>query len=678
MRFESITLCNIFSYHGEVTVRFNKPSDESENIVLIYGRNGQGKTSLLTSLKLLFSGITEDIRRQVQAGRVPSPNQYVCGTGDDWWGILNHKARVAGANSCFIEAAWETEEGDQVTARRTWTLNTATGTYQEQVRTNDPYLGELSDDLARDYLYRVLPRDYLPFYIFDGEDIRQLAEANRGETIEKMEMLLNIRPVENVREAISDLRHRIQDDAMDAAKQGQLLRLQNRHTEMQADISAVEQELLFNSENIRELESSLKHIERQLSALRGYGNGEEFARESQKISQKEIRRAELQNFISEEFGRDALLRCIPSSVATALAAMEKFAASETTSSNEILATLRTRLSQIFQEPPYPTKRLTEEQANFYGDRLCRLVEYYEQPSPSNLPFSLDSSRVRRLISDLSSYSPAKVSHAPLLRDVDDARQLGAEIISLKTKLLDISSLRDRERERFEELQARLKEQTDQLLILRDARRVMERRHDESVKNASAVSSEISVLRSSVKVAADARKKYEFMKNLVDTLDELKQSIKSDQRVLVEQRLNTHLHSLLDSNALVSKAEIRDDFSLTYYTSTGEPIGMASISSGMKQLVATALIWALKDASGRDVPVIVDTPLGRIDQQHQINLLTHYYPKAGRQVIILPTDSEINPSKYAILSPHISQEFRLENPSGMETRFREIKKKKVSA
>lgn len=182
----------------------------------------------------------------------------------------------------------------------------------------------------------------------------------------------------------------------------------------------------------------------------------------------------------------------------------------------------------------------------------------------------------------------------------------------------------------------------------------------------------------MKVAADTRKKYDFMKKLVDTLDELKQTIKADTRVLVEQYLNEHLHSLLDSNALVSRAEIGDDFSLTYYTAAGEPIGMASISSGMKQLVATALIWALKDASGREVPVIVDTPLGRIDYQHQINLLTHYYPRAGRQVIILPTDSELNATKYAILKPYIAQEFWLQNPSGMETKFRETEETEANA
>ncbi|WP_454804800.1 AAA family ATPase [Paraburkholderia fungorum] len=678
MRFESITLCNMFSYFGEVSFRFNKPAKPGANIVLIYGRNGQGKTSFLTALKLLFAGVTNEVRNQVQAGRVPSLNQYICGTGDDWWGILNHKARLDGINTCYIEVKWETEEGDIVSARRSWTLNLSAGTFQEQVQTNDPYLGLLSDDVARDYLQRILPRDYLPFYIFDGEDIRQLAEANRGETIEKMEMLLNIRPVENVRTALSDLRHFIQDDAMDAIKQKELVKLQNRYAEVQAGLVAAEQELSVNEENIGEAETELKQVGRQLSALRGYGSGEEFARESQKISEKEARRADLQNEISDEFGRDGVLKCIPSVVAEALNAMETVTAHEATASNEMLATLKVRFDQMLVEPPYPSKRLTEEQVQFYRDRVGRLVEYYEQAVPMNVPFKLDPARARRLISDLSAYRASRASHSSLNKNVEEARLLGVEVATLKTKLLDISSLRDRERERFEAFQARQIELTDTLLSLRDAHRVIKHRVDEFGKIASVVETEISGLRANVKVAADTRKKYDFMKKLVDTLDELKQTIKADTRVLVEQYLNEHLHSLLDSNALVSRAEIGDDFSLTYYTAAGEPIGMASISSGMKQLVATALIWALKDASGREVPVIVDTPLGRIDYQHQINLLTHYYPRAGRQVIILPTDSELNATKYAILKPYIAQEFWLQNPSGMETKFRETEETEANA
>ena len=87
---------------------------------------------------------------------------------------------------------------------------------------------------------------------------------------------------------------------------------------------------------------------------------------------------------------------------------------------------------------------------------------------------------------------------------------------------------------------------------------------------------------------------------------------------------------------------------------------------MKQLVAQALLWGLKDVSGKEAPVVVDTPLARIDRQHQENLITRYYPKAGPQVIVLPTDSELDREKYALLKPHVYREYRLVNPEGDHT------------
>ena len=102
----------------------------------------------------------------------------------------------------------------------------------------------------------------------------------------------------------------------------------------------------------------------------------------------------------------------------------------------------------------------------------------------------------------------------------------------------------------------------------------------------------------------------------------------------------------------------------------KPIGMGTISAGMKQLAATSLLWALKEVSGRQLPVVIDTPLARIDLRHQHNLLTRYYPEAGDQVIMLPTDSELDEVKRKLLLPHVYKAFELYNPTGEKTEIRE--------
>jgi DNA sulfur modification protein DndD len=155
-----------------------------------------------------------------------------------------------------------------------------------------------------------------------------------------------------------------------------------------------------------------------------------------------------------------------------------------------------------------------------------------------------------------------------------------------------------------------------------------------------------------------------------TFEDYKEKLKENKRDQIEQSVNSCFSSLMTSHNLVAQVKIDNDFALSYLDSTGQEIGMANLSAGMKQLAAQALLWALSDVTNRDIPVIVDTPLARIDRVNQENLLTKYYPKAGKQTIILPTDSEIDKEKYRIIHPHINTEFTLDNSkSGESTEIR---------
>lgn len=164
---------------------------------------------------------------------------------------------------------------------------------------------------------------------------------------------------------------------------------------------------------------------------------------------------------------------------------------------------------------------------------------------------------------------------------------------------------------------------------------------------------------------------DLLDRMLQLLAAYKQQLKTKMRDRLEAAFNEHLKELLDSNELIHSAQIDDDFQLSYRDPAGNPVAMSSLSAGMKQLAATALLWALKDASGRGLPVVIDTPLGRIDRRHQENLLTRYYPRAAQQVILLPTDSELDEGKHAQLASHIYREFHLHNPSGEETRIEVI-------
>ena len=98
--------------------------------------------------------------------------------------------------------------------------------------------------------------------------------------------------------------------------------------------------------------------------------------------------------------------------------------------------------------------------------------------------------------------------------------------------------------------------------------------------------------------------------------------------------------------------------LTYYNHEGEIVSRNSLSAGEKQLMVISLLWALAICSKRKLPVIIDTPLSRLDSNHRTTLVQTYFPNASEQTIILSTDTEIDERYYNLMKDNIGDEFTL--------------------
>jgi DNA sulfur modification protein DndD len=83
-----------------------------------------------------------------------------------------------------------------------------------------------------------------------------------------------------------------------------------------------------------------------------------------------------------------------------------------------------------------------------------------------------------------------------------------------------------------------------------------------------------------------------------------------------------------------------------------------LSAGERQLLATALLWGLARASGRPVPTVIDTPLGRLDSSHRRHLVQRYFPMASHQVLLLSTDEEIVGASHRSLAPFVARHYLL--------------------
>lgn len=90
------------------------------------------------------------------------------------------------------------------------------------------------------------------------------------------------------------------------------------------------------------------------------------------------------------------------------------------------------------------------------------------------------------------------------------------------------------------------------------------------------------------------------------------------------------------------------------------IELSRLSKGERQIFILALYWAIIEVSGQNIPFIIDTPYARIDASHRREISEKFFPNISDQVIILSTDEEINDEYYMIIKPHISKEYLLIN------------------
>lgn len=98
--------------------------------------------------------------------------------------------------------------------------------------------------------------------------------------------------------------------------------------------------------------------------------------------------------------------------------------------------------------------------------------------------------------------------------------------------------------------------------------------------------------------------------------------------------------------------------ITYLDDSGKSVSKESLSAGEKQLMVIAILWALAICSKKKLPVIIDTPLSRLDSMHRTSLVTTYFPQASDQTIILSTDSEIDHTYYDMMKESVGDEFTL--------------------
>ncbi len=665
MRFTRIEIENVLAYSGLVPFDFPDKGD-SRNIVLIWGRNGMGKTSFLRALKLLFLGVaSEDVRRVGFPPRVLGERQFVVGDGASWSGLINRQAarrasRDGIAPSARVSATWTQADGRLVTIERRWIAKT--GGYDENAVVYDN--GErLAGAAALDRIGDLMPAEFVNYFFFDGEDIKSIAESEAMKQGE-FDRLLRITFITELANELGRLgaERRRRDMGEDLLRQ---------YSMAEADLVKAKGEQMSAQQTIAGIEESLQLdglLLQRLSVRRE--NLSTGASDAQR-AELEARRTQLRVDLMDASSRVA--ETVPPTapvvanmalVRSALAATQARVRSSSVAEGRYLERLAVRLPDWLAEDGPLERSLAETLSN---QLLARMRG--ELPQGSGGPFaSLDALRAERLAAMLSRWAAAgdDVLRAQV-GELGGLRRMQRELQDVEEALLQIEvgsqANLDQYRQVVREIADIEERQRDR--AVRKGQQ-LERLKDASVRIAD-LESRLAVLSESQERAARDRDEASFIRRVEGALNELGESLRHAVRVKLEKRLNARFGELVTMHPLVDHVTINDVYTMSYFDAQGREIGRSSLSSGLKQLAATALLWALKDVSELEMPVVIDTPLGRIDRENQDNMLNVYYPHLAQQVIILPTNTEIDQRRFELVRDRVAEQFLIVNENGDNAR-----------
>ncbi len=139
----------------------------------------------------------------------------------------------------------------------------------------------------------------------------------------------------------------------------------------------------------------------------------------------------------------------------------------------------------------------------------------------------------------------------------------------------------------------------------------------------------------------------------------------EARVLERRIVTLSKHFVDCFNGLIRKKRLLSSVRIDPYTfdialvgAEGVEIPKEALSAGERQIFAISMLWALGKTSGRDLPMIIDTPLSRLDRAHRNSLMSDYVPEASRQIILLCTDSELTPDLDKLISPFVARRYEI--------------------
>jgi DNA sulfur modification protein DndD len=245
---------------------------------------------------------------------------------------------------------------------------------------------------------------------------------------------------------------------------------------------------------------------------------------------------------------------------------------------------------------------------------------------------------------------------PLL---EEAKSLEAQIRQLDG-FGQGAALTPTERELFDELQAEMESCSTQIGRKTEQLRLVEEDILALDKRINEIEVEIEKLYEKHNVSKEKADFIEECDAVASVLNQFIVRLRKN-KVHTLQEKTFEMYRLLSSRSGLIKDIIIDDktYEVRITDRNGHEIRKSALSAGEKEVFAVSLLWGLAQTSELKLPIIIDTPLSRLDSTHRDNIVNNYFPNAGEQVIILSTDTEIDTDYYRLLKSRLCGAARLE-------------------
>jgi DNA sulfur modification protein DndD len=666
MYISKIELTNFKSYqHAEFN--FPEPAD-GKNIVIIGGLNGYGKTTILEAVYLCLYG--KDSLPHL--GRAGLKTDDIIGYPKFLQKSLNGEAKRDNADMMSIRIVINRTKTKGIDILRRWFFKTNGSWNDEETivrEINRETPGTPKKDGEKGFLLNELleeqyvPAHIAPFFFFDGEEVKKLADSSRIEQVKQgLEGLLGVVMLRNLTDRLKAFEE-TKRSKLSNVNEENLDQLKQTLKDEETKVKRLKDEQTNNQEKLLSLKAERQSfLDRIVSAG---GGGGDIATVKDLAEEREQLRSEQKDIfqqLSKILADKLPFYLMPGSL---LADFK----------NQILSEIA--LSQWQAE----CRALKPKREKFFDEIL-------ESDDPKfNPPLNIDQiksleARIEKAWSSLFLPPPPNCADN-VIHDYlhDELKQKAIKFLSgISLGQKEIHSLLNSKNDldtRIDEISRRISrvEGIDRDGTLAELKMNL----NLSIATIDALESENGNIQRELSgyesILHNTRAKYENEKQRRDASSPDRKLIERSEntRKIIEEVIPrlfplkvkqlsssmTKVYKQLAHKSQVSRIVIDDDGTTRILSANNKELTFDR-SAGENQIFATALIAGLAEVSKKQAPLVVDTPLGRLDSLHRDNIFGFWTGDTSRQVILLSQDKEISLAEYKKMKASVCKTYLLEH------------------